>query len=245
MSVVRISRLRTLLIPVLFIPLFSAFPQTSPHHDHETDSRVAVLNDFHEVIFQIWHTAWPEGNVALLSELLPEVRHYTDTVSRVVLPGILRDKQEDWNEGIANLKEVVAEYAAATAPLDSVRLLDAAERLHAQYETMVRIIRPVTKELGQFHEVLYMIYHHYWPEKDMEKLEPAVSSLKEKMAALDKSTLPNRLKKKEKAFNEAKTALAAAVGRLMAADAEGSPEKFGSDLDLLHSKYQMLEQVFE
>lgn len=226
---------------ILVIPLSMSFPQSS----HETNSRVAVLNDFHEVIFQIWHTAWPEGNVAMLSGLLPQVKQYTDTLSRVTLPGILRDKQEAWGDGIAKLKKIVGEYEAATAPLDSLRLLEAAERLHSQYETLVRVIRPVTKELDQFHQVLYMIYHHYWPTKDLERLTPAVSSLKEKMVALQKSKLPGRLKQKEQAFAEAATNLASAVDRLVASDAASNPEKFAEDLEMLHSRYQALEQVFD
>jgi hypothetical protein len=245
MSATRNFRIWSVLFLSSLIPFPAAVPQTSPPHAHETDSRVAVLNDFHEVIFQIWHTAWPEGNVALLSGLLPQVNQYTDTLSRVTLPGILRDKQEAWDEGIAKLKSIVGEYEAATAPLDSVKLLDAAERLHSQYETLVRIIRPVTKELDQFHQVLYMIYHHYWPNKGLEKLTPAVSSLKEKMAALAKSKLPNRLKQKEEAFAEAKANLVRTVDMLVASDAADNPEKFASDLERVHSKYQALEQVFE
>ena len=163
-----------------------ASAQTSVSHSHETDSRVGVLADFHEVIFQIWHNAWPEKNVALLVELLPQVTHYSDTLGRLVLPGILRDKKPAWDEGIEKLQRIVTEYGAATAPLDSVRLLKAAERLHSQFETLVRIIRPVTKELDQFHQVLYMMYHHYWPNRSLKELEPAVASLKEKMVLLGK-----------------------------------------------------------
>jgi hypothetical protein len=181
----------------------------------------------------------------MLIGLLPQVKHYSDTLSRVKLPGILRDKQDAWDQGTATLQGIVAQYEAATAPVDSAKLLEAAELLHSQYERLVRTIRPVTKELDQFHQVLYMIYHHYWPGKDLEKLGPAVDSLKVKMAALNKSTLPDRLKQKEPAFQAARASLARAVDGLLASDATDKPEKFASDLETVHTKYQALESVFK
>ena len=230
---------------VLSFPLHGALAQTANPHAGELETRVGVLSDFHGVIYQIWHTAWPEKNVGMLVDLLPQVKQYSDTLSRVKLDGILRDKQDAWDEGTARLKNIVAEYGAAAAPADTAKLLDAAERLHAQYESLVRIVRPVTKELDEFHQVLYMIYHHYWPEKDLRMLPPAVDSLKVKMAALNKSTLPSRLKPKEGAFNAARADLAGTVDKLTAADAASSPEKFAADLEKVHDKYQSLERVFE
>ncbi len=230
---------------VLSFPLHEAPAQTTNPHAGELETRVGVLSDFHEVIYQIWHTAWPEKNIGMLVDLLPQVKQYSDTLSRVKLDGILRDKQDVWDEGTARLRSFVAAYDAAAAPLDSAKLLDAAERLHSQYEALVRVVRPVTKELDEFHQVLYMIYHHYWPEKDLKKLSPAVDSLKVKMAALNTSTLPSRLKQREGAFNAARADLAGTVDILTAADAASSPEKFAADLEKLHDKYQSLERVFE
>lgn len=230
-------------VSILMFP--AAFAQAPDQHVDELGAGVPVLSEFHDVIYQIWHTAWPEKNIDLLVELSPQVKRYGDTLSRVTLTGILRDKQSAWDQGTAALKKTVAQYEAASASRDSVKLLDAAERVHSQYEALVRIIRPATKELDQFHQVLYMIYHHYWPNHDLEKLAPALDSLKAKMAALDASTLPSRLKNKEGAFNTARAELSKAVAALSASDAAKNQKKFASDLETAHSKYQTLEKVFE
>ena len=227
------------------MPIGAAFPQDVDPHAEEIKAHIQVLSDFHEVIFQIWHTAWPEKNITMLSDLLPQVRHYSDTLSRVTLPGILRDKQDAWNKGTASLQDIVAQYEAASASMDSAKLLDAAEHLHSQFEALVRIIRPITKELDQFHQVLYMIYHHYWPERDLEELVPTVAALKERMVALSESQLPDRLNRKKEPFDAARSNLARAVDELTASDAKEKPEKFASDLETVHSEYQALERVFE
>lgn len=234
-----------ILFLLLLFPLCSASAQMSDPHSQEVNASVPALSDFHEVIYQIWHTAWPEKNLSILVDVLPQVQQYTDSLTRAELPGILRDKQAAWDLEIAALQSIVNQYAAATSPLDSVKLLDAAERLHAQYETLVRTIRPVTKEIDQFHQVLYMIYHHYWPNKDQEKLVSSVASLNEKMSALNSAQLPDRLKSKQEAYGTARTNLSQALEMLVASDAASNPDKFGSDLERVHSRYQALEQVFE
>jgi hypothetical protein len=227
----------------LFSPTLAQ--QAKETHADETAAQVPILTDFHEVIFKVWHTAWPEKNLAMLAELLPEIKHFSDSLAKVQLSGILRDKQKVWKQNTAKLQEIVSGYASATAPVDSQKLLDAAERLHAQYEALVRVIRPVLKEMDAFHQSLYMLYHHYLPGKDQEKLVTSVQELKEKMAVLNKATLPDRLKKIESAFDEARAALAHSVEALDASMVKDNPEEFASKVEMMHTNYQTLEKVFE
>ena len=205
-------------------------------------AQIPVLTEFHEVIFQIWHTAWPEKNVTMLSGLLPEVRTFSYSLAKVRLPGILRDKEKMWNYSTSRLRTIVAEYEAAASPVDSQKLLAAAEQLHAQYERLVRVIRPALQELEDFHQVLYVLYHHDLPENNQEKIVASVKLLKEKMAALDKATLPDRLKKKEAAFLEARLQLARSVELL---DPEMAKKDFASRVETMHTDYQSLEKVLE
>lgn len=228
---------------VFAVPAFAQDAKST--HSDELTAHVPILTEFHEVIFQLWHTAWPEKNVALLKELLPEIKRYSDSIAAVQLPGILRDKEQAWKENTSRLQAVVREYAEASSPIDTQKLLNAAEQLHAQYEMLVRTIRPVLNELDAFHQVLYMLYHHYLPDGNHEKIVSFVEQLKEKMAALEKATLPERLKKKESAFNEARAALGRSVAALDPSIAKTKPAEFEASVERMHSDYQALERVFE
>lgn len=214
-------------------------------HSGETSATVPALTDFHEVIFTIWHTAWPEKNVTLLAELAPEVRRQGDILAKAQLPGILRDKEDAWRAGIEELETIVTDYDQASSPIDSARLLDAAERLHARFEGLVRVIRPPLKEVDAFHQVLYMVYHHYLPGRDEEKLTAAVKEMKEKMTVLDEAGLPERQKKREPAFTTARAKLSAAVKALDARLIELDFDAFVAAVEVVHTAYQELEQVFE
>jgi hypothetical protein len=215
------------------------------HSPEDTTPQVGALSDFHVVIAKIWHTAWPNKDTAMLRALLPDVERGADSLRRATLPGILRDKQTGWNEAVAQLQLVVKEYASASAGADSQRFLDAAEKLHAQYEKMVRLTRPVLRELDEFHRVLYVLYHHVLPAKNQEKIAASVVELKAKMALLEQAKLAERMKSRQAAFAEARGRLVQSVGALDAAKAKSDPAKFAADVETMHGDYQMLEKVFE
>ena len=109
-----------------------------------------------------------------------------------------------WKENVEKLIDIVSEYKTAMEYNDNAELLDYAEQLHSQYEKLVRIVRPVLKELSDFHETLYPLYHYYLPENNVEKIHNAVKILQEKMLALNNATLSERWKKKEADFIESR-----------------------------------------
>jgi hypothetical protein len=211
----------------------------------ETKAEVPALADFHEVIYQLWHTAWPERDIAMLVELLPGIEAHNSKLVEAELPGILRDKQSVWEKNLAELQYIIEEYKVATSPVDTVGLLDAAERLHAQYEKLVRTIRPVLKEVDEFHAVLYMLYHHYMPDKDRKKIAASAGELQEKVALLKKATLPKRLQAKQEEFAAACTKLAASVNAFKAIASSREMKLIDEKVEAVHSDYQALEKVFE
>ncbi len=132
----------------------------------ETESAVPELAAFHEVIYPIWHTAYPAKDIAMLKSLVPQVNELAGKVFAAKLPGILRDKQAKYDAGLAEFRKSVEAYNAAAKGTDDKALLDAAEVMHAKYEMLVRAIRPVLKEMDEFHKALYVVYHKDLPAKD-------------------------------------------------------------------------------
>jgi hypothetical protein len=211
----------------------------------EVVAEVPALTEFHTVIFKIWHTAWPKRDAAMLAGLVPEVRMKADAVARAGLPGILRDKKARWEENVAKLQDIVKEYEKYSSPVDTQKLLDAAEQLHAQYERLVRSIHPVLTEMEEFHAVLYQLYHYDMPASDLTKIRSSVSALRLKMDALDKATLPERLKGLSGKFASERSSLAEAVRDLDKALGSKDKKLIRGKIEVMHSNYQRLEKVFE
>ncbi len=211
----------------------------------EIKAEVPELTDFHEVIYKIWHTAWPNKDVAMLRELSAEVVQLGGRLVNAKLPGILREKKAAWDENTARMKSIIGTYKDATADTSGAKLLNAAEQLHAQYEKLVRVIRPALKELDEFHGVLYPLYHYFKPQKDLKSIETSVAEMRQKMAMLDKAALPARFKEKEQAFVEARTRLGSAVKTLDASLASKQSDLIDKNIDQVHSRYEELNKIFE
>ena len=211
----------------------------------ETVPNVPALTEFHKVIYRIWHTAWPNKDYDMLAAFLPEVEKGTAAIVDAELPGILRDKKAAWEKGVGELRSIVKEYRAAAEAKQKQQLLDAAEKLHAQYEALVRVIRPPLMQLEEFHAVLYMIYHHYMPGGSLEKIRASLDPLREKMASLNKATLPARFKSKETPFVAARKDLDNAVTELGAAVSSNELGKIKTAVETTHDRYVALAAVLE
>ncbi len=218
---------------------------TVPAFAQETESTVPELSAFHEVIYPIWHTGYPEKDIALLKSLVPQVNELAEKVFAAKLPGILRDKQAKFDAGLAEFRKSVEAYNAAAKGTDDKAMLDAAEVLHAKYEALARTIRPVLKEVDAFHKVLYVVFHKDLPDKKWDNIRAAAPDLKAKAEAVTQAALPARLAAKAEPFK------AAAAGLVEAADALAAlgPDADGAAIEQavlkLHTRYQEVEKIFD
>ncbi len=211
----------------------------------EVSATVPALAEFHKVIYKLWHTAWPNRDYNMLAALLPEIEKGTASIVGAELPGILRDKKPAWENKVKELRAIVEEYRTAVETTQKQPLLDAAERLHAQYEALVRVIRPPVRQLEEFHVVLYMVYHYYIPGESLDKIRGSVEPLREKMAVLSRVALPTRFKGKEASFTAARKDLAEAVNEFGAAVFSNDLGKIKNAVEIMHSRYVTLGAVFE
>lgn len=231
---------------VLFLCLFTiSFPQQKDHSSEITSS-VPELFDFHEVIYPIWHTAYPNKDYSLFKQLLPDVNAGVEKVNSAKLPGILRDKETEWKAGLEKLNKSTKDYNKACEENNEAGILTSAEELHSNFEMLVRIVKPVTKEVDEFHKVLYMIYHHYGPNKTTEELNKAIDDLYKRADELKNCTLPKWASDKKEDFTKAADELYIATKELKELkDSKADDKQIDSGIDKVHTNYQKLEALFD
>ena len=214
--------------------------------DHEVNSEVKELTEFHDVIYQIWHTGWPQKDIKFLISLTPDIEKGYDKIRKVELAGILRDKKLKWDDGLKKFSINVEMYKDEAAIRDSVGILNAAEKLHSQFEALVRIVKPVLKEIDAFHQELYMLYHYNMPKYDYMEVQKSAVVLKAKMNDLMKAQLSARMNAKKDLFEKCKAELNTAVNKLNEIVIKGDDKiVINAVVDTVHSKYQELEKVFD
>ncbi len=240
--------MKTIILSVIIL-FFSFLTGTVCSQDstmaHEISGSVPELEEFHTVIYEIWHNAYPNKDIALLKSYVNDVNSYAERIYKAELPGILRDKEAKWNEGLTELKKAVDDYNSAAKGTNDEQMLNSAEVLHAKFEMMVRIIRPVLKEIDDFHKVLYVVYHKYLPEKDYENIKAVSEDLKLKSEAIQNVKPTKKIELKLDEFKAVADELVAAVNELVEACKGYDGPVIEKAVENMHTKYQKLEAIFD
>jgi hypothetical protein len=211
----------------------------------EINSSVPALDAMHEVIMPMWHEAWPNKDYKALAGLVPAIEQHVAAISRAELPGILRDKTPQWKAGVATLSASAAAYRTAVASANNEALLKAAEKLHSDYEGLVKVVRPVLKEMDEFHGALYTLYHYQLNPFQLAKVTESAQALTVKMEALNKAVLPERLKAKTESFTAQRAALARSVDAVTATLGTKDEARIKVAIEAMHGAYENLERIFQ
>lgn len=235
-----------------FVPIFLslalvllATPLFAEDVGAELQATVPELTALHEVITPLWHDAWPNKNTDMVKQLLPDLRKGVDAVAKAALPGILRDKADAWKSGVASLESSTAACEKAAQANDTQAMFDAVEKVHANFEGLVRVVKPPMKELDAYHQTLYTLYHKALPAGDLAAIRAAASELGTKCDALTAAPLPRRATGREEKVKSAIASLCTATTELRSVPAEAKIDAFTPAVEKVHSAYQAVEAAFE
>lgn len=236
---------------LLCIHFLAFFPEISFSQvvidSSEITSRVDELSDFHEVIYPMWHNAYPEKDIEALKAFVPQIKNSMEAINQASLPGILKDKKAGWEKQLKELNVAAENYYKASEGKDDEAMLSAAEKLHYNFEMMNRVIRPVLKEIDDYHQVLYIIYHKLYPDKKYDEIARLAGSLLERADAIAKypqDKLKKRLGDKTPEFDLASKELYGATASLKDILSGNDQAKKDEAIQLVHATYQKLESVF-
>ena len=211
----------------------------------EITSSVPELSQFHDIIYVIWHEAYPSKDIATLKSMVEKIQTDMEKINNAQLPGILKDKAGKWKEGLKVLNVSADNYYSAAKGNDDQAMLDAAEKLHADFEMMVRVLRPVSKEVDEYHKDLYVIFHKFFPVKDYKSIEPMMDNMIAKAEACLNAKLPKRLESKTELFQKTAKELVEKTIALKESLKTNDGSAIYKAIDVMHSKYQDLEKVFD
>jgi hypothetical protein len=171
-----------------------------------------------------------------------------DKIRNAKLPGILKDKEANWKKQLNELNTAAENYYKASEDKNDEALLTAAEQLHYQYEMMMRTIRPVIKEMDEYHQTLYIIYHKLYPDKKYSEMEGFMDDLVSRAKAITqypKDKLKKRLGDNTAQFELASKDLYNATVSLKEALKSSDPKEKDAAVENVHTRYRQLDAVFK
>ncbi len=220
-------------------------PEQAPEVSQaEITASVPALDEAHELVYPLWHDAFPAKDYEAIKVLIPPFDEKLSAVQAAELPGILREKQQQWDEGVERMMESFTALQAAASTDDQAAMLAATEAFHMNYERLVRVIRPVVPELDEFHQEMYKLYHYYMPAYDVEKMREAAAAMREKLLPLQAVQLPERLAASQGSFDGSVAELARQVESLGASLESPDREGVTAAVEAVHAAYQRTEAIF-
>jgi hypothetical protein len=220
-------------------------PAKADINEQELTAKVPALGNLHKVIRPLWHDAYPAKDYAKIKELLLQADTLVAELDKAVLPGILRDKQEMWDAGKADMKAILGKLHAAAKADNQEEMLKLTEAFHAGFERLVRTVRPAVPELEAFHQELYKLYHYYTPAYDLEKIRGAAAAMTERLDTLKAAKLPKRVADRQEKFQAEVAKLEAAVRELNATVKADAREEIKAAVEKVHTAYQETEKLLE
>lgn len=216
--------------------------------DAEISSDVPELRAFHSIIYPMWHKAYPAKDIASLKDFVPQVRANMEKMNNAKLPGILREKEDQWKTELEKFNDVAEYYYKACSEDNEEEILIAVEKFHSAYEAMNRVVKPYVKEMDEFHQTLYVIYHKMYPEKKYNEIEGVIDTLISQANAITEhpeDRLSRRLKDKTpKYYIISKDLYDDAIALKEALNNRNENEKDAA-VEKLHSTYEKLAALFD
>jgi len=234
-----------LLLALFYSSILTAQTEVDPD---EISSTVKELNDFHEVIFPMWHEAYPAKDYNALKALVPEIKSPMESINSAELPGILRDRETNWKKQLSDLNNSARSYYTAAENNDNNALLSAAENLHAGYEKMVRVIRPALKEIDDYHQTLYIIYHKLYPDRKYDEIAQLEGTLITKAQAIidyPRDKLKSRLGDNVEKFDALARKLYDETSNLGEVLKGNDQRKKDEAVEAMHKAYEALDSIFK
>lgn len=236
-------------IAIFSVSLFcyESFGQTKAD-PAEISSNVQELTDFHEIIYPMWHDAYPAKDYNALKGFVPKIKSSMESINKVKLPGILREKETAWKSQLIDLNNSAQNYYTAANDNNNNDLLTAAEKLHASYEKMVMVLRPALKEIDDFHQTLYIIYHKLLPDSKYDEIAGLTGTLITKAEAIvnyPQDKLKSRLGDKLTTYNTSAKKLYNSVISLRDVLKSTDPVKKKEAVESMHKAYEDLDSIFK
>jgi hypothetical protein len=205
-----------------------------------------AMDDFHEVLMPLWHESFAEEDFKTIREKAPLLQEKIMTLIRVPAPAELSQDEEKLREFLSKRQELAfnvmqVNLEAKDGPDSS--LTTAFEKMHWSYEELEKFFAVQIKELDQFHETLYFLWHRALPERNYEAIKETAPVFKTEADSLMKIPLPSACKVKGEDFEKSKAALRDAVYALATSCEKGTEDDIDKSLRAVHDRFAELNSL--
>ncbi len=205
-----------------------------------------AMNDFHSILYPMWHEAYPNKDFKAIREQVPAFKRKLMALIVIPAPDNMEEaKREAFFTKRQELAFYVDQYEKAAADSSDSALAASFEQLHWGFEELNKVFMVEIKQLDSFHETLYYLWHKALPAKDYKAVKNTVPVLKAEMDSLMTYQLPGSCQDIKDDFEAKRAALKDAVYQLADICQKGTNKQIDDALTLMHEKFMDLNSVLQ
>lgn len=198
---------------------------------------IPELREMHHSIHPMWHKGYPQKDIQLLQSLYPDLSSQFEKLQQAEFPKEWPDRKMAWQQGLTKMQQTLKNYKNAIDSNDGEALLAAARELHDNFESLMQIVNPPIPEIDDFHKTLFFVYHDFLPNKNWEGIWQSIDEFNQKLANLEKVTLPKRMADQEEQFIKARKNLRQAVEELTKLQGSTNEKELEKAVEKVHQAY--------
>ena len=207
-----------------------------------------AMDDFHEVMAPLWDESYPKKDYQAIRDKASVLKEKMMALVMLRPTHDLeqdREKMNDFLRERQNLTIFVSQVEKAAKDGPDSTLASAFESVHWSYQELEKVFAERLKELDNFHETLYFLWHRALPERDYDTIKQTAPVLVTEVDTLMKVVLPQIFKTDREKFDQGRTALKDAVYQFVDVCQNGSEEEIDLALKAVYDKYTELDEILK
>jgi hypothetical protein len=167
--------------------------------DRAAEKGFNPFSEFHHVMAPAWHNAWPNKDYDALLEAGPQFAEKFKEIE--IMEPVLKSetRKARYEENLEEFGRLVNEYAEAAKAGDKEKVYKLMPDLHEAFENAASSLLPIQYlEIDGLYITNNMILENHLPKNNIEGVTGSTETLLAKSENLNKETIPDELKEKEK-----------------------------------------------
>lgn len=207
--------------------------------------RIDGIKQFYDILTPIWHMTMPDSDFQSIKDAAPNLKKAYEKIASAEIPPYYQHVQDTFILERDQLGLAVCELDTIAKTNADEMIPAAVEDVYSAFEEMIRLLAPRTKEVEDFHFVMYPLWHEALRKSDWATIKARVPILRKEMDTLMTTPIPEWLGGKELRIVETRDALNKAVDALVDACKSGDAAIIKERLTAVHSRFRTLDEVFD
>lgn len=205
-----------------------------------------ALLEFHTALFNIWVEVYPNHDWDALRSALPDLVSKMGALENTQPPEFYQGNISVFFQRLKVLSKAVSALSGKAENHEDPALSGALTAVYNGFYTLVQSVQLRPRELDEFHDVLFLMWHDDYPAKNIKALKRHLPDLKMKMEGIIMAKLGTQFINIHKMdFGFAAVELEKCIEELDRQASAGHEEKTWAELKNIQLKYMMLDRIFD